>query len=206
MDRLREHFLARSRFAEEEDGRVDLRRAPRLALGFHRRGRGADEVGERVLDAPLLGERLLHVGELCLQALELRHQGLQVLQAVEEHEARAADHAAAFVLDGDAHHHERLVVELHDVDHDRLAGAHHLAHEAVGNHVLHDSPDGVGGGRELEPGGVFVADPDDARLAIDDDRAFAHLVEPLEQRFPGDLAHRRRIFQSAHVPSRAPLT
>ena len=40
-------------------------------------------------DAPLLGERLLGVGELGLQALELRHQRLQVLQAIEEHEARA---------------------------------------------------------------------------------------------------------------------
>jgi hypothetical protein len=140
VHRLGEHFLAGAGLAQQQHGGVELRGAPRLALHLHRRGAAADEVRERVAHAPLLGERLLDVGELRLELLELRDQRLQVLQAVEEHEARAADHAPAVVLDGHAHHHEGIVVELHDVEHDRLAGAHHLAHEAVGDHASTSRP------------------------------------------------------------------
>jgi hypothetical protein len=38
VDRLREHFLSRPRFSEQQHGRVRLRGAPSLALGVHRGG------------------------------------------------------------------------------------------------------------------------------------------------------------------------
>src|SRR5205085_6084275 len=47
--------------------------------------------------------------------------------------------------------------------------------------------------------GVLLRHPDDARLAVHDDRAFAHAVEPFEEALPGDLADRRGILESAHV-------
>src|SRR5690349_24214456 len=45
----------------------------------------------------------------------------------------------------------------------------------------------------LFPYTTLFRSPDDARLAIDDDRALAHAVEPLEKRFLGDLADRQEI-------------
>ena len=89
------------------------------------------------------------------------------MQAVVEHEADGADHRVRLVAQRHAGDHEGLVAELHDVENDRLAAAHHLAHQAVGDDLLDLAPQRVGRAGEAEALGVFVVDPADAGVAVD---------------------------------------
>src|SRR5206468_7790235 len=80
----------------------------------------------------------------------------------------------------------------------RLAGAHDLAHQAVGDDLLDLAPDRLGRGAEIQARRVLVAQPHDARFAIDDDRTLAQCVEALEERLLRDLADRGGILEAAH--------
>jgi hypothetical protein len=91
-------------------------------------------------------------------------------------------------VDRQAHHHQRLVGGVEHVQQDRLAVAHHLAHQAAGDHCLAGLADGTGGVGQAEAPGIALVHPDDARLAVDDHRAFAGLLDDLEQRADRQLA------------------
>ncbi len=127
-------------------------------------------------------------GQLFLDAQVAGHQRRQLLQLVEQGEADGADQLAFVGMDRQAHHHQRSVAGLQHVQQDRLAIARHLAQQAVGNDLFHRLTDGGGGIRQAEVLGVSLVDPDDARLAVDDHRAIAGLLDDLEQRADRPLA------------------
>jgi hypothetical protein len=70
---------------------------------------------------------------------------------------------------------------------------------AVRDHVLDHLADGELGVGKLEPRRVLVADPHDARVAVDDDRALARLAEALEQALLGDPADGGGILEAASL-------
>ena len=120
-----------------------------------------------------------------MKLCESRHQRLEVLQPVVQHEADRADHVVMVVLDRHAGHDEVLAAELHDVEQDRLAGLRHLPHHAVGDDLLDRAAERLAGIVEAEHREIFVVDVDHAAAAVDGDRALAQALQPLEQRLHG---------------------
>jgi hypothetical protein len=57
---------------------------------------------------------------------------------------------------------------------------HDLAHQAIGNDRFAVEPDRLLRIGKAEAGGIAFVDPDDARVGIDDQRAFAEILERLE--------------------------
>ncbi|MNR03166.1 hypothetical protein D3C85_1190470 [compost metagenome] len=117
---------------------------------------------------------------------EQRRQGLQF---VEQREAHRADRAPVVVLDRQAGDDHRVTVCLEDVQQDGLACGHHLAHQAVGNHLLAVAADGLLRVGEPEARRVALVDPDHARVVVHHECAFAEILERAEQRGHGATRH-----------------
>ena len=186
---MRKQFLAGARLAEQQHRRIDLRGAARLTLGFEARGARADEARERVFRAARLRERTLRRDQLLLKLGVAGKDRRKRLQLVEQRKADRADRLAGLVLQRQARDDERLAARLHDVEQDRLPGRHDLAHQAVRDHGLAVEADGLLRIGETEARRVPLVHPHDARIAIDDHRARARILEGPEQRLGGAPQH-----------------
>ena len=101
-----------------------------------------------------------------------------------EHKADPADHGSVFVAQRQARDHQRLLANLHDVDHDGSPALDNFAHQAVRYHGFHGFANGVFRAVDAEPARISVAHPDDACLFVD----HQHAVEK-----PCHLAEKRRL-------------
>ena len=137
---------------------------------------------EGVLGAPRLRERLARRDQFLLHARVVREKRRERLQFVEQREADRADRFACVVLQRQARDDERLAVGFQHVEQDRLAGHHDFAHQAVRDHRFAIAADRLLGIRKAETRRITLVDPDDARIRIDDERAFAEILESAEQR------------------------
>ena len=183
VDRVGEQFLAGAGFAEQQHRRLDLRGAARLTLHFEARRARADEARERVLGAPRLRERLARRDQFLLHARVMREERRERLHLVEERKADRADRLAAVVLERQPRDDERLAVGFEHVEQDRLAGHHDFAHQAVRDHGFAVAADRLLRVRKAETRRITLVDPDDARIRIHDESAFAQILEGLEKRF-----------------------
>ena len=121
-------------------------------------------------------------GQFLLHARVALEQRGEAAQFIEQGKADGADQLVAIAMDGQAHHHQRLVGCVEHVQQDRPAIAHHIAHQAARDHRLAGLANGAGRIGQAETPGVALVHPDDPCLAIDDHRAFAGLLDDLEQR------------------------
>ena len=104
------------------------------------------------------------------------------LQLVEQREADRADRHARIVFQRQTRDDQRFAVRFQDVEQDRFAGVDDLAHQAVGNHRFAIAADRLLRVRKTEARRITLVDPDDARIGIDDERAFAEIFEGAEER------------------------
>ncbi|MNO96557.1 hypothetical protein D3C76_882320 [compost metagenome] len=185
MDALGQQLLAGTGLAAQQHRGVQLRGAAGLALDLAGGGAGADEAGDGVAGAARPGQFALGCGELGLQLVVLGHDRLQVARAVEQYEAQGAHQGAVFVAQGNAGDHEVLVAEGHQVEHARLAVLHDFAQAAGRQYVLDLLAEHAARIGDADLLGVLVVDPDDPRLAIHRDGAFALGVEMVEQQRHG---------------------
>ena len=190
MDGVRQQLFPGPGLAQQEHRGVKLRRTPRPALDLHARRTRADEIGEGVFRAPCFGQALLGLRDFTLHGLETSEQRLERLHLIEECKTGGTDHLSRLILDRDAGNDEGRAGRFHEVEQDRLSGSHDLAHQAARNDLLDRLADRFG--RRIRPQalGVAFVDPDDARLQIDNHRAFAQRIQAVEQglhREPADL-------------------
>ena len=188
VDGLGEQLLAGAGFPEQQYRRLGTRTAPRPALDLKAGGAGADKVREVVFALPRTQQRA-RGGQLLLHAQVALDQRRQVAQFIEQRKPNRADHRPGLVVDRQAHHHQRALGGVLDVQQDRPVIAHHLAQQAVGNHLLARLADGLVGALEAKTLGVTLVHPHDIRIAVDDDRALAGLLDDLEQRLDGQAAN-----------------
>ena len=189
VDRMREQLLAGAGFAEQQHRRFDLRRAPRLALHFEARRARADEARERVFRAPRLRERLARRDQLLLHARVVREERRERLQFVEEREADAPTVTPASSLSG------RRVTTSGSRSVSSMSSriglpvVDDLAHQAVRDHRFAIAADGLLRVRKTEARRIALVDPDDARVGVDDERAFAEVFEGAEERIHRPAQH-----------------
>ena len=112
----------------------------------------------------------------------MREERRQRFHFVEQREADRADRLAALVLQRQTRDDQRFAIRFEDIEQDRLAGFHDLAHQAVWNHRFAVAANRLLRIREAEARGIALVDPDHARIGIDDEGAFAEIFEGLEQR------------------------
>ncbi len=110
---------------------------------------------------------------------------------VEQHETQGADQGAVLVPKRDSRHDKMLAAEGHQIEHARLAALHHFAQAAGGQHFFDFLAENTARVADADLFRVFVIDPDDTRLAIDRDGAFALSIEVVEQQRHG---HRPKAF------------
>ncbi len=137
MDTVRQQLLAGAGLAEQQDGRIGHRHAPRLALDLHRRGAAADEAGDAVLGPALRRELRARGVQFALQPAELGHQRLhRAFGLVQQHHAEGADDFARRVAQRQPADQEGAGLVAEQVHQDRLAGVDDLRHQRVRNHLL----------------------------------------------------------------------
>ena len=173
MDGLGQQLLAGAGFAQYQHRGLGARRAPGLGLEQQPGFAGADQAAQRVFGTPRLGQLVPGVGQLAVQLVVARHQRRQALGVVQQHQAQRALYLAVAVAQWQAQHDKGFGTEVHDVEHDGLAAFHHFAHLAIGQKHLDRLPDRRRRIAQAQAARVFVVHPADARLPVDDQRAFA---------------------------------
>ena len=138
-------------------------------------------------------------GQLLLHAGVAFKQWRQAAQFVEQCKADGTDQCALVVVDRQAHHHQGLVRGVEHVQQDWPAIAHHVAHQAAWDHRLAWLADGSGGIGQAEAPGVAFVHPDDTCIAVNDDRAFAGLLDDLEQRVNCQLPYLGVVLEAVVV-------
>ncbi len=198
MNGMGQQFLAGACFAQQQHRRITARATPGSALGLKAGGAAADELGKAVLG--LAGAQLrAGRGQLLLHAGVAFEQRRQAAQLIEQGKADGADQRALIIVDGQAHDHQRLVRGVEHVQQDWPAIAHYLAHQASRDYCLAWLADGTGRVGQAEAPGVALVHPDDARLAVDDYRALAGLLDDLEQRADRQLPYLRVVLEAVAV-------
>ncbi len=106
----------------------------------------------------------------------------QRFEFIEQRETHRTDRFPRVVFQRQPRHDERLAVRFEDVEQNRLAGLHDLAHQAVRNHRFAVTANRLLRIRKAEACRIALVDPHDARVGINDERAFAEIFERAEER------------------------
>ena len=177
---LGQQFLAGTGFPQQQHRRVGAGAASGTAFDLQAGGAGADEVSKGVLG--LAGpQQGAGGGQFLLHAQVALEHRRQAAQFIEQGKADGADHGPGIVVDRQAHHHQRFLGGVLHVQQDRPAAAHHLAQQAAGDHAFAGLADGHGGRLQAKAPGITLVHPDDIGIAVDNHRAFARLLDDLEQ-------------------------
>ncbi|MCY1425676.1 hypothetical protein D9M71_414690 [compost metagenome] len=126
-------------------------------------------------------------------------QGREAAQFIEQGKADGADDCAGVIQDRQAHHHQRLFGRVEHVEQDRPAGIYHLTHQAARDNAFAGLADGTAGIAQAEAARIALIHPDDAGIVVDDQRAFARLLDDLEQRTNRQLPHLLVILEAVAV-------
>ena len=181
VDRLGEHFLAGAGLAQQQHGGVGLRRAARLALGFHRGGRGC-RGSSRTCTSRAAPRR---ASSACRRARSAGARTSTPAGAGAAGWSKIMKPAAPITRPRSSLMGMRITT--------KDSSPNCMMSSMIGSPVRTTSrirllgitsstilPTASAAIASRQARGVLVADPDDARVAIDDDRAFAHLRRVLE--------------------------